>query len=178
MSYRWYIIHTLSGYEKKISQTIKEQAQIKNIAEYFEQIIVPVEGVVEVRKGQKVNTERKFLPGYILVKMEMNDTTWHLVKNIPRVTGFLGSHGKPQPILDEEAERILRQMEEGVAAPKGMIDFEVGESVKVTDGPFESFIGVVEELDAEKGRLKVAVSIFGRSTPIELEYSQVAKISA
>ena len=178
MSYRWYIIHTLSGYEKKISQTIKEQAQIKNIAEYFEQIIVPVEGVVEVRKGQKVNTERKFLPGYILVKMEMNDTTWHLVKNIPRVTGFLGSHGKPQPILDEEAERILRQMEEGVATSKGMIDFEVGESVKVTDGPFESFIGVVEELDAEKGRLKVAVSIFGRSTPIELEYSQVAKISA
>ncbi len=178
MSYRWYIIHTLSGYEKKIAQTIREQAELNNIADSFEQVTVPVEGVVEIRKGQKVNTERKFLPGYILVKMEMNDTTWHLVKNIPRVTGFLGNHGKPQPILDEEAERILRQMQEGVGSSKGVIEFEVGESVKVTDGPFESFIGVVEELDAERGRLKVAVSIFGRSTPIELEYSQVAKISA
>lgn len=178
MSYRWYIIHTLSGYEKKIAQTIHEQAALKGIADKFEQVTVPVEGVVEIRKGQKVNAERKFLPGYILVKMEMNDTTWHLVKNIARVTGFLGSQGKPQPISDAEAERILRQMEEGVAAPKGTIDFEIGESVKVTDGPFESFIGVVEELDAEKGRLKVAVSIFGRSTPIELEYSQVAKIES
>lgn len=177
MSYKWYIIHTLSGYEKKIAQTIKEQAQIKNIAECFEQVIVPVEGVMEVRKGQKVNAERKFLPGYILVNMEMNDVTWHLVKNIPRVTGFLGSHGKPQYISEQEAERILRQMEEGISSTKGGIQFEVGESVKVVDGPFESFVGVVEELDPEKGRLKVAVSIFGRSTPIELEYSQVAKIS-
>lgn len=176
MSYRWYIVHTLSGFEKRIAQTIKEQAQLKNIAESFEQVVVPVEGIVEVRKGQKVNAERKFLPGYILVKMEMNDITWHLVKNIPRVTGFLGSHGKPQPISDAEAERILHQMEEGLSSPKGKIDFEIGESVKVTDGPFESFIGVVEDMDAEKGRLKVAVSIFGRSTPIELEYSQVAKI--
>lgn len=176
MDYRWYIIHTLSGYEKKISQTIKEQAELKGILEAFPEIVVPVEGVVEVRKGQKVNAERKFLPGYIMVKMNMNDQTWHLVKNIPKVTGFLGGSGKPQPISEVEAQRIFQQMEESGSSPKHTVNFEIGESVKVIDGPFESFMGVVEELDAEKNRLKVSVSIFGRSTPIELEYNQVAKL--
>ena len=176
MDYRWYIIHTLSGYEKKISQTIREQAEMKGILDAFSDIVVPVEGVVEIRKGQRVNAERKFLPGYIMVKMNMNDQTWHLVKNIPKVTGFLGGSGKPQPISEVEAERIFQQMEESGNTPKNTVNFEVGESVKVIDGPFESFMGVVEELDAEKSRLKVSVSIFGRATPIDLEYTQVAKL--
>jgi len=176
MEYRWYILHTISGYEKKISQTIREQSELKNVAEAFADIVVPVEGVVEVRKGQKVNAERKFLPGYIMIKMNMTDQTWHLVKNIPKVTGFLGGNGKPQPITEKEAERIFEQMQESGNSPKHTVNFEIGESVKVIDGPFESFMGVVEELDTEKSRLKVAVSIFGRATPIDLEYTQVAKL--
>jgi len=176
MDYRWYIIHTLSGYEKKIAQTIKEQAVLKGVADSFEDVVVPVEGIVEVRKGQRVNAERKFLPGYILVKMNMNDQSWHLVKNIAKVTGFLGGSGKPQPISEAEAQRIFQQMEESGNTPKHSVTFDIGESVKVIDGPFESFVGVVEDLDAEKSRLKVSVSIFGRSTPIELEYTQVAKL--
>ena len=139
-------------------------------------VLVPTEEVVEIRKGTKVNAERKFFPGYILVKMEMSDECWHVVKNTPRVSGFLGSRNKPQPISDAEAERIIKQMTEGVERPQTMIDFEVGEQIRVTDGPFASFVGVVEEVDSEKSRLKVSVSIFGRYTPVELEFSQVEKI--
>jgi transcriptional antiterminator NusG len=175
-NFNWYIVHALSGYEKRIAQIIKEQADKKNLSDLFEQIIVPVEGVIEVRKGQKINAERKFLPGYILVKMVMNELTWHLVKNIPKVTGFLGSNGKPQPIPEKEVNIIFKQIEEGTATPKQAITFEIGESVRVIDGPFDSFVGVVEEVDLEKNRLKVSVSIFGRSTPVELEYTQVAKV--
>ncbi|MCD6035466.1 MAG: Transcription antiterminator [Rickettsiales bacterium] len=173
---RWYIVNTLSGYEKKVAQAIAEAATQEGLSEAFEEITVPVEEVVEIRKGRKLKTERKFFPGYVLVRMNLNDKTWHLVKNIPRVTGFLGSKGKPQAISDVEAERIFKQVREGVEHPKHTVAFETGESVKVVDGPFESFVGTVEEVDQERARLKVSVSIFGRSTPVELEYSQVQKV--
>lgn len=173
---RWYIVHAHSGFEKKVAQAIQEKAEQKGMVNLFEEVTVPVEGVIEVKKGKKVNTERKFFPGYVLVKMQLNDETWHLVKSIPKVTGFLGGSGnKPQPISDIEAERIFKQVREGITAPKPSVMFESGESVKVIDGPFESFVGVVEEIDQEKNKLKVAVSIFGRSTPVELEYHQVEK---
>jgi transcriptional antiterminator NusG len=175
-NFRWYIIHALSGHEKRVAQQIKEQADKKNLSSFFAEIVVPVEGVIEVRKGQKVNAERKFLPGYVLVKMIMNEQSWHLVKNIPKVSGFLGSGGKPQPITEAEAKNIFKQIEEGTTSSKHAVTFEIGESVRVTDGPFESFVGTVEEIDLEKSRLKVSVSIFGRSTPVELEYAQVAKV--
>ena len=173
---RWYIVHAHSGFEKKVADSIKEKAQQKGMTQLFEEVTVPVENVTEVRKGKKVNAEKKFFPGYVLVKMQLNDDTWHLVKSIPKVTGFLGGQGnKPQPISDSEAQRIFQQMQDGVSVSRAGLSFDVGETVKIIDGPFESFTGNVENVDTEKQKLKVAVSIFGRSTPVELDYIQVEK---
>lgn len=177
MAMRWYIIHAYSGFEKKVASSIKEQAAQKNISHLFEEVIVPTEEVVELRRGKKIAAERKFFPGYVLVRMELNDETWHLVKNTQKVTGFLGGGGKPQPISDAEAERIFHQVKEGLDHGGSGIVFEIGESVKVIDGPFDSFVGVVEDVDPEKSRVKVSVSIFGRATPVELEYGQVEKVA-
>jgi len=176
MAQRWYVIHVYSGFERKVAQSIKEQAVQKGMEPLIEEVLVPMEEVVELRRGAKVNAERKFFPGYVLIKMEMTDETWHLVKNTPKVTGFLGGKGRPSPISDAEAERILHQVAEGIERPKPSVVFEIGEQVRVSDGPYTSFNGLVEEVDEEKGRLKVAVSIFGRATPVELEYSQVEKL--
>ena len=177
MATRWYVLHVYSNFEKKVAESIREQAEQKGLSDHFEQIVVPTEEVVEIRRGQKVNTERKFFPGYVLLKMELSDRAWHLVKNTPKVTGFLGSGNKPIPISETEAMRIMKQVQEGVERPKPSITFEIGETVRVADGPFTSFNGVVEEVDEERSRLKVAVSIFGRATPVELEYTQVEKVS-
>ncbi len=176
MAARWYVVNVYSGSEKKVAESLREQAVLKNLEDKILEVLVPTEEVVEIKKGAKVNSERKFFPGYILVKMEMSDECWHVVKNTPRVSGFLGSRNKPQPISEAEAERIIKQMEEGVERPQTVVDFEVGEQIRVTDGPFASFVGVVEEVDSEKARLKVSVSIFGRYTPVELEFSQVEKV--
>ena len=174
MANRWYIVHTYSGFENKIAAFIKEQAEKKNMTDKVEDVLVPTENVVSVRNGAKVETERKFFPGYVLVKMEMTPETWHLVSSTPKVTGFLGGK-KPVPMTEAEVQRILHQVKEGVEKPKSAVVYEVGEQVCVCDGPFASFTGVVEEVDAEKERLKVSVSIFGRLTPLELNYTQVKK---
>ncbi len=176
MAHQWYIVHAYSNFEKKVAESIKEQASQQGLTEAFEQVLVPTEDVVEVRRGQKRHSERKFFPGYVLVKMELNDETWHLVKNTPKVTGFLGSGNKPIAVSQKEVDQILNQVQEGVERPKPSVRFEIGEQVRVTDGPFASFSGSVEEVDEERSRLKVAVSIFGRATPVELEYGQVEKV--
>ena len=176
MAARWYIVHVYSGFEKRVATAIQEKVEAMNMEHVVEESSVPVEEVVELRRGRKVNSERKFFPGYVLVKAEMNEDAYHLVKNIPKVTGFLGAGGKPAPISNAEAERILHQVQEGIERPKPSIIFEIGEQVQVCDGPFTSFSGLVEDVDEERSRLKVAVSIFGRGTPVELEYAQVEKV--
>ena len=175
MAQRWYVINVYSGFENKVAESIRELAVQKGMADLFEQILVPVEEVVEMRRGAKVKAERKFFPGYVLIRMEMTDESWHLVKNTAKMTGFLGGGGRPTPVSDAEVERILRQVQEGIERPKPSVTFEIGEQVRVCDGPFNSFSGLVEEVDEDRARLKVAVSIFGRATPVELEYSQVEK---
>jgi transcriptional antiterminator NusG len=174
--HKWYIVHAYSNFEKKVAESIREQAKTQGLDENFSDILVPTEDVVEIRRGRKVNAERKFFPGYVLVKMELTDEAYHLIKNTPKVTGFLGTDKKPMPIADAEAERILHQVQEGIDRPKPSVSFEVGEQVRVSDGPFASFNGTVEEVDEGRSRVKVAVSIFGRATPVELEFTQVEKV--
>jgi transcription termination/antitermination protein NusG len=176
MSKRWYIVQAYSNFENKVAESIREQAKQRHLDHLFDEVIVPKEKVVEVRRGRKVDAERKFFPGYVLVKMDLSDEAYHLIKNTPKVTGFLGTDNKPMPISDAEAARILQQVQEGIERPKPSITFEVGEQVRVSDGPFASFNGTVEEVDDARSRVKVAVSIFGRPTPVELEFGQVEKL--
>lgn len=178
MAKRWYIVHAYTNFEGKVAEAIRDRAKAAGLESQFEDIVVPTEEFVEVKRGRKVQSERKFLPGYVLVKMEMSDPAFLLIKNTPKVTGFLGADNKPMPISDDEAKRILNQVEEGVERPRPTITFEIGEQVKVADGPFASFSGHVEEVDEERARLKVAVSIFGRPTPVELEFGQVEKVAS
>jgi len=175
MATRWYIVHCYSGFEMKVAQSIREQAENQGMGGMFQDVLVPSEEVVEMRGGKKVSSRRRFFPGYVLVQMEMTDESWHLVRNTPKVTGFLGSGKKPMPIPDFEAERVKNQVKEGVERPRPSITFEIGETVRVADGPFTSFNGTVQEVDEERARLKVAVPIFGRATPVEVEYTQVEK---
>jgi len=172
---RWYIVHAYSNFENKVADSIREQAKQRGLVHLFDEVLVPKEKVVEVRRGRKVDAERKFFP-YVLVKMNLTDEAYHLIKNTPKVTGFLGADNKPMPISEAEAQRILNQVQEGIERPKPSISFEVGEQVRVSDGPFASFNGSVEEVDESRSRLKVAVSIFGRATPVELEFGQVEKL--
>jgi transcription termination/antitermination protein NusG len=175
MAKRWYIVHAYTNFERKVADSIRERAKQAGLEHLFDEIVVPTEDVIEVRRGRKVQAERKFLPGYVLVKMEMTDQGFVLIKNTPKVTGFLGSDNKAMPIPDAEAERMVHQAKDGVERLKPTITFEIGEQVRVADGPFASFSGHVEEVDEERSRLKVAVSIFGRPTPVELEFAQVEK---
>ena len=176
MSLRWYVVHAYSGFENQVKRSLEERIARSGLQDKFGEILVPTEEVVEMREGQKRKSERKFFPGYVLVKMEMDDETWHLVKEAPKVMGFIGgTSDRPAPITDREAEQILQRIQEGVEKPRPKVLFEPGEVVRVTDGPFNDFNGVVEEVNYEKSRLRVAVLIFGRSTPVELEFGQVEK---
>ncbi|MBU3029569.1 transcription termination/antitermination protein NusG [Paracoccus marinaquae] len=176
MAKRWYSVSVLSNFEKKVAEAIRQAAAEKGLEDQIDEVLVPTEEVIEIRRGKKVTSERRFMPGYVLVHMDMSDRTYHLVNSINRVTGFLGAHGKPMPMRDEEVNTILHRTGEGdVAAPRNLIRFDVGEKVNVTDGPFEGFSGMVEEVDEVSARIKVTVSIFGRPTPVELEFTQVAK---
>ena len=176
MTMRWYVVHAYSGFENKVKQSLEERIKRAGMEDKFGEILVPTEEVVEIRGGQKRRSERKFFPGYVLVRMEMDDDTWHLVKEVPRVMGFIGGRSdRPAPISDREAEQILNRVQEGVEKPRPKVLFEVGEVVRVIDGPFTDFNGAVEEVNYEKSRLRVAVLIFGRSTPVELGFDQVEK---
>jgi transcriptional antiterminator NusG len=176
MAARWYVLHVYSGFEAKVAEAIRDKALKQGIQDRIEDIMVPTEEIVEIKRGQKVNSERKVFPGYVLAKMDMSDQIWHLVKDTPKVTGFLGGGNKPVPISEKEAARLMTQLQEGIEKPRAAITFEIGEKVKVMEGPFATFEGLVEEIDEGKGRVKVSVSIFGRATPVELEFSQVEKI--
>ena len=173
---RWYVLHAYSGYEKKVADSINDQAKKLGVSEHIEEISVPTQNVVEVKRGVRVNSERKIFPGYILIKMKLNDDTWHIIKNTPKLSGFLGNKGKPIPISNAEAKRITQQVIDGVEKSRPAVMYDIGEQVKVIDGPFASFNGEVEQIDEDKARLRVAVSIFGRSTPVDLDYSQVEKV--
>jgi len=177
MTARWYVVHVYSGFENKVAQAIMDLTQTKKIGTKMHDVMVPTEEVVEMKRGAKVQSERKFFPGYILVKAEMDDNVWHSINSIPKVTGFVGGSGKgkPIPISDAEAERVAKQMKDGVERPRPSVTFEIGEQVRVMDGPFASFTGMVEEVDENKNRIKVSVSIFGRPTPVDLDYAQVEK---
>lgn len=175
MAHRWYVVQTYSGFEKKVAQSINEQVEQMELGDLITDVLVPTEEVIEMRRGVKATAERKFFPGYILVRMQLTDETWHLVKSQPKVAGFVGGKGKPIPITDAEATRLLKQVSEGVDRPKPSVTFEIGEQVRVADGPFATFNGLVEDVDEERSRLKVAVSIFGRSTPVDLDFTQVEK---
>jgi transcriptional antiterminator NusG len=175
MTNKWYIVHAYSNFEKKVAESILTSAKDKGLDHLIEEVFVPTEEVTEIRRGRKVNTERRFFPGYVLVKMTLSDQTYHLIKETPKVTGFLGSGNKPMPVPQKEVDRIRGVIEEGETRPRSTITFDIGESVRVTDGPFASFSGVVEEVDEDAERVKVAVSIFGRATPVELEFTQVEK---
>jgi len=176
MSMRWYVVHAYSGFEQQVKRSLKERIERKGFQEFFGEILVPTEEVVEMREGHKRKSERKFFPGYVLVQMELNDDTWHLVKDAPKVLGFIGGTGdRPTPISDREANNILQRVQEGVEKPRPKILFEPGEMVRITEGPFNDFNGVVEEVDYEKSKMRVSVLIFGRSTPVELEFGQVEK---
>ena len=173
---RWYVLHVYSGFENKVAETIREKAEKRGLGDLVEELMVPKEEIVEVKRGQRVNTERNFFPGYVLAKLALNDELWHVVKDTPKVSGFLGGGGnKPMPISEKEAQRLIAQLQDG-SSPRASIVYDIGEEVKVTDGPFASFNGIVEEVDEDKQKLKVSVSIFGRATPVELEYSQVEKV--
>jgi transcriptional antiterminator NusG len=175
--HKWYIVHAYANFEKKVAEHLRDQAKTRGLEDRFSEILVPTEEVIEIRRGRKINSERKFFPGYVLVKMELTDQAFHLVKNTPKVTGFLGSGSKPMPVTEAEVQRILGKVDAAVEKPKTVISFEIGEKVKVTDGPFASFDGVVESVENDKSRLRVSVSIFGRSTPVDLEFSQVERVS-
>ena len=173
---RWYVLHAYSGYEKKVADSILDQAIKLGVKDHIEEISVPVQNVVEVKRGVRINSERKIFPGYILIKMSLNDDTWHIIKTTPKLSGFLGNKGKPVPISNAEAKRITEQVTDGVQKSRPAIMYDIGEQVKVIDGPFASFNGEIEQIDEDKARLRVAVLIFGRSTPVDLEYSQVEKV--
>ena len=177
MAMRWYSVSVLSNFEKRVAETIRDSVAQQGLEDEIAEVVVPTEDVIEMRRGKKVQSEKRFMPGYVLVKMDMNDRTYHLVSNINRVTGFLGPKGRPLPMRDEEVARVLNQVVEGQERPRSIITFQTGETVSVTDGPFEGFSGMVEEVDEGTNRLKVSVSIFGRATPVELEFAQVAKAS-